>query len=931
GQTQTKTFGSEEECLKEAKKLLSEKLKKGYVEEIGDLATTKSAATNTEKKNSEPKADHLKEWQELAQAKGKHQALIRYFSHLADTPGFQPVLEAVMKEALEISCTKEALLVSFPGKEVLTVLAPAKKISSKYPESFQKLLAKHSLISLENAMLALGDHGNFDEDWHEFMEEGSVLTGIVKPENIVSPLWDYSDCWLYHPKEKNTFGEPVIYYVSHDGGDIDDAQPYNAGALFLKRCAEIMELDVEIPPILLEANENDGHYESWWNSLEKSWKAVLAERYQITKATQAKKVAAITELYIDGKSSVTTLEPVRIMERLTDLNCEATNVTDLSPLSVLQQLTNVRLCSPKITDFSPLNSLQKIKDLNLAKTQLSDLRNFSKLTSLERLDISHTRVADLNPIKGLPKLRELSITNTPITAFEILTSLENLRTLKTAETSLPSLEPIVGCKKIYALDCRKTAVSFEELLRFKSERTMDDPLRRIDINSDYTDRTEAFIEAIEKIDFSITGLENSILNWSIAQLSAVIKDEDKILISRLIKSCIKLPLSNASANLLEKFSSEILVPAVRNGLDAETLQEVVSSLIPKQITNAHLAFNLACYHAKQNDKPKLLEYAALALQKGYDRTRFQIDKVFAAFLKDDEFKNLIINPAETNPETDPMGWWRSLPKDLRNVLEHKIDVLSPEGIKQLINRKDLDVWYDRAQSLDALRALKGLKKLTLRDCKAYTLDALSTLANLEEFECKWEGYGSTGKGRYSDIMPLAGLTRLRKLDLTGHKIEDSTPLKNLVQLESLNLWGSCVKSPEVLKNLVQLKDLTVGFKGDVELDTSFLSGLRKLSSLDLLAENSAPLIVVSLEGLRGLTAIKKLWIKNLRSVSGEKVSLDPLASLTNLEYLALGETPYESLEPLYQLKSLITIYISKLTNDLKKELKDRMPWCKVHE
>ncbi len=58
-------------------------------------------------------------------------------------------------------------------------------------------------------MLALGDHGNFDEDWLE----DSVLTGIVKPENIVSPLWDYSDCWLYHPKEKNAFGEPVIYYL----------------------------------------------------------------------------------------------------------------------------------------------------------------------------------------------------------------------------------------------------------------------------------------------------------------------------------------------------------------------------------------------------------------------------------------------------------------------------------------------------------------------------------------------------------------------------------------------------------------------------------------------------------------------------------------------------------------------------------------------
>ncbi|EKR64586.1 MULTISPECIES: hypothetical protein [Leptospira] len=58
-----------------------------------------------------------------------------------------------------------------------------------------------------------------------------------------------------------------------------------------------------------------------------------------------------------------------------------------------------------------------------------------------------------------------------------------------------------------------------------------------------------------------------------------------------------------------------------------------------------------------------------------------------------------------------------------------------------------------------------------------------------------------------------------------------------------------------------------------------------------------------------------LWIKNLRSVSGEKVSPEPLAGLTDL---ALGETPYESLKSLYPLKSLNTIYISNLANDLKK-------------
>ncbi|EMJ94158.1 WGR domain-containing protein [Leptospira alstonii] len=50
GQTQTKSFDDEEECLKEAKKLLAEKLKKGYIE--GE-AQTSSAGSASGRANSE--------------------------------------------------------------------------------------------------------------------------------------------------------------------------------------------------------------------------------------------------------------------------------------------------------------------------------------------------------------------------------------------------------------------------------------------------------------------------------------------------------------------------------------------------------------------------------------------------------------------------------------------------------------------------------------------------------------------------------------------------------------------------------------------------------------------------------------------------------------------------------------------------------------
>ncbi|MCL8266988.1 leucine-rich repeat domain-containing protein [Leptospira weilii] len=55
GQTQTKTFGSEEECQKEAKKLLQEKLKKGYAEGEGQTSSAPVAKKNAPEKKSEIK------------------------------------------------------------------------------------------------------------------------------------------------------------------------------------------------------------------------------------------------------------------------------------------------------------------------------------------------------------------------------------------------------------------------------------------------------------------------------------------------------------------------------------------------------------------------------------------------------------------------------------------------------------------------------------------------------------------------------------------------------------------------------------------------------------------------------------------------------------------------------------------------------------
>ncbi|WP_100747887.1 WGR domain-containing protein, partial [Leptospira ellisii] len=83
GQTQTKSFENEEQCLKEAEKLVHEKLKKGYAENsVSDFAAT---------------------WKELAESSHPSEAFLKHFSFLTDSEEDKVVLEKLSRGVLKIN------------------------------------------------------------------------------------------------------------------------------------------------------------------------------------------------------------------------------------------------------------------------------------------------------------------------------------------------------------------------------------------------------------------------------------------------------------------------------------------------------------------------------------------------------------------------------------------------------------------------------------------------------------------------------------------------------------------------------------------------------------------------------------------------------------------------------------------------------------
>ena len=206
---------------------------------------------------------------------------------------------------------------------------------------------------------------------------------------------------------------------------------------------------------------------------------------------------------------------------------------------------------------------------------------------------------------------------------------------------------------------------------------------------------------------------------------------------------------------------------------------------------------------------------------------------------------------------------------------------------------------------------------------------------------KWDG------GRYfarplRDLGPLAGLSALQSLDVTGTQVSELGPLAGLSALQSLDVGGTQVSELGPLAGLSALQSLDVSGTQVSELGP--LAGLSSLTSLELSGSkvtNVTPLASVrslqrlglsettisDLAPLIGLNALVwlDLWqcgVSDLTPVAGlvnlqsldfgltEVCDLGPLAGLSALGELRMWETPVSELSPLSGLKSLTILDVS---------------------
>ena len=162
-----------------------------------------------------------------------------------------------------------------------------------------------------------------------------------------------------------------------------------------------------------------------------------------------------------------------------------------------------------------------------------------------------------------------------------------------------------------------------------------------------------------------------------------------------------------------------------------------------------------------------------------------------------------------------------------NISGNPISGFSPlAGCTNLIR---LFAWdTPNISDISPLANLTKLEQLEVTGSDVHDISSLVRLTNLRVLQF----YSSD----ISDISPLSGMTKLEKVRFRHSDVEDITPLANLIHLEWLDLAFNAVSDLSPLRNLIRLEFLDLGWNDAIE-DVSPLAGLTNLKELNIRGNN----------------------------------------------------------------------------------------------
>ena len=243
-------------------------------------------------------------------------------------------------------------------------------------------------------------------------------------------------------------------------------------------------------------------------------------------------------------------------------------------------------------------------------------------------------------------------------------------------------------------------------------------------------------------------------------------------------------------------------------------------------------------------------------------------------------------------EEELMNWWANLPYPWTDIFYNqigKVDSMNSASLLRLMELEKLDLSvYPRLRNIEPLAKLTSLRRVNISGTQINDIVPLKNLTKLEVLDCS--------NTEVRDLSPLKYALGLKALKIDSTKVTDISVLASMENLEHLNASYTFINSLEGLSEARNLRKLELS-----KTRLRSLSGLELMNRLEVLICKDNH--IKSLEPIKGLKNLNHLQIDNTLVTD-----LSHLSELDNLRILSCNNTLITSLMPIGVLPNLETVY-----------------------
>ena len=667
------------------------------------------------------------------------------------------------------------------------------------------------------------------DDWNTDFGAGDSTTGLVL---------DTDDDNDGVSDDDDAFPDDSTDTVDSDGdglGDNKDAFPNDAAQQFLSIGQALEGIE---DPNLQQCIQGQTAGQASAGDVQR----IDCNDQNIQSASGLQAFVNLEELYLRDKqfcdlTPLTVLTSLRVLELEWGSRC----IKDISALTGLKQLEWLNLHGNDVQDLSPLANMPNLEVLYLGDNNLSSLSALGTLNALENLHIQNNPLADQSFLQfpnltelwannialsdlpafvaGLPlTLQTLSLDNNSITDISALSGREAIQSLRLSQNRLTELR-ISDVPKLHTIEAQNNEIaSFAVANAPELYNYWLDQNRLSDLAS-FADFLRNQPEQNGwRHQFSLRNNQISDLEplGAVEHLGHVQLGENKIRDISALKGKTSIYNLDLRNNDISQISDVFDDYPLNTNVSLEGNPLLCSEIDKLGNSQASLQWSGTC--AFDDDGDGVIN----------ERDAFPTDPAASSDIDGDD------QPDDWNPGNTAADSTSGLvldEDDDNDGVADAQDVFPVDPAESQDSDGDgvgdnRDAYPEDAsrQSLEIEIALAGITDAGLLSCLNNHLSGQAYADELRQLECNEQIDSVVGIDKFSglvglriynpnftDAAPIAALTRLEVLDISGGQgvFSDLAPLKALSRLKYLRVEGSPVRNLDALRSMQYLEDLNI--------------------------------------------------------------------------------------------------------------------------